>query len=144
MKEKERDFHTRLQLVGSESEFKNLLRSPGIDSQPCGPVRQPYLTYRPARLHTGCRNRFLGSLNVYKYGLRVFSHGTGKGVVRKLWKHKVNNCRRVTSMSSLNVCCTNRKRWWVRFWQLILLFSNCQWWHVYSVNTVLILHDWKN
>jgi hypothetical protein len=29
----------------------DLLRSPGIDSQPGGPVRQPYLTYRPARLH---------------------------------------------------------------------------------------------
>jgi hypothetical protein len=27
------------------SEFVNLLRSPGIDSQPGGPVRQPYLTY---------------------------------------------------------------------------------------------------
>ncbi len=29
----------------------NLLRSPGIDSQPGVPERQPYLTYRPARLH---------------------------------------------------------------------------------------------
>jgi hypothetical protein len=28
-----------------------LLWSPGIDSQPGGSVRQPYLTYRPARLH---------------------------------------------------------------------------------------------
>ncbi len=29
----------------------NLLRSPWIDSQPRGPVRQPYSSYRPARLH---------------------------------------------------------------------------------------------
>ncbi len=29
----------------------NLLRSPGVDSQPDGPVRQPYLSYRPAMLH---------------------------------------------------------------------------------------------
>ncbi len=34
-----------------EPEFVILLRSPGIDSQPGGPLRQPYLTYRPARLH---------------------------------------------------------------------------------------------
>jgi hypothetical protein len=53
--------------------FVNLLRSPGIDSQPGGPVRQPYLTYRPDRLHRLAEsipwNRFLGSLNVYKYRL---------------------------------------------------------------------------
>ncbi len=30
----------------SEPQFVNLLRSPGIDSQRGGPVRQPYLTYR--------------------------------------------------------------------------------------------------
>ncbi len=30
-----------------EPDFVNLLRSPGIDSQPGGPVRQPYMTYRP-------------------------------------------------------------------------------------------------
>ncbi len=35
----------------TEPEFVNLFRSPGIDFQPGGPVRQPYLTYRPARLH---------------------------------------------------------------------------------------------
>ncbi len=34
-----------------EHVFVNLLRSPGIDSQPGGPVRQCCLTYRPARLH---------------------------------------------------------------------------------------------
>ncbi len=35
----------------SEPEFVNLLRSSGNDSQHGGPVRQPFLTYRPARLH---------------------------------------------------------------------------------------------
>ncbi len=47
-----------------------LLRGPGI-----GPVRKPYLSYRPARLQRLSesihRNRFLGSLNVYNYGLRL-------------------------------------------------------------------------
>ncbi len=38
------------------------LRSPGIDSQPGGPVRQPYLSYRPTRAGIikeamGARNR---------------------------------------------------------------------------------------
>ncbi len=36
----------------TEPEFVNLLRSTGIDSQPGGPVRQPYLTYRLARLQS--------------------------------------------------------------------------------------------
>jgi hypothetical protein len=35
----------------AEPVFVNLERSPGIDSQPGGPVRQAYLSYRPARLH---------------------------------------------------------------------------------------------
>ncbi len=34
-----------------EPEFANILKSPGIDSQPGGPVRQSYLTYRPALVH---------------------------------------------------------------------------------------------
>ncbi len=63
-------------LVLPEPVFVNLLRSPWIDSQPDGPVRQPYLLYRPAMLHrqveSNPRNRFLVSLNVYKYGLRPF------------------------------------------------------------------------
>jgi hypothetical protein len=62
-----RDYH-RMILVRSEPVFVNLLRSSGIDSQPGGPVRQPYLSYRPA-IYLGWRNRFLVSLNVYKYGL---------------------------------------------------------------------------
>jgi hypothetical protein len=40
-------------------EFVNLLRSLGIDSQPGGPVRQPYLTYRPPKAG---RIDFLGSI----------------------------------------------------------------------------------
>jgi hypothetical protein len=58
----------------AETVFVNLLWSPGIDPSPGGPVQQPYLSYRPARLHSLAesipRNRFLGSINVYKYGLR--------------------------------------------------------------------------
>jgi hypothetical protein len=35
----------------AELVFVDLLRSPEIDSQPGGPVRQSYLSYRPAKLH---------------------------------------------------------------------------------------------
>jgi hypothetical protein len=56
-----------------EPEFVNLLRSPRINYQPDGPVQQPYFSYRPAMLQRLAelkpRNRFLVSLNVYKYGL---------------------------------------------------------------------------
>ncbi len=59
-----------------EPEFVNLLRNLGIDSQPGGQVRQPYLMYQPAGLHRLAEsipwNRFLGSLNVYKFGLCTF------------------------------------------------------------------------
>jgi hypothetical protein len=37
-------------VVSTESLFVNLLMSPGVDSQPEGPVPQPYLSYRPTRL----------------------------------------------------------------------------------------------
>jgi hypothetical protein len=57
----------------AEPEFWNLLRSPGIDSHPGESVRPSYLTYRSARLHCLAEsipwNQFLGSLNVYKFGL---------------------------------------------------------------------------
>jgi hypothetical protein len=50
-------------------------KEPGIDSQPGQSVRQPYLLYRLARVHKLAesipRNRFLGSINIYKYGLRL-------------------------------------------------------------------------
>jgi hypothetical protein len=66
----------RIRGLLSEPEFINLLRSPRIDSQPCGPVRKPYLKYRPARLHRLAEsipesipwNRFLGSLNIHSFG----------------------------------------------------------------------------
>jgi hypothetical protein len=56
--------------------FVKLLRSPGIDSQPGGPLRQPYLTYRRARLHWLAEsipwNRLLGSLKFTNSGLFIF------------------------------------------------------------------------
>ncbi len=62
-----------LYLQRSEPEFVDLPRSPGIDSQPGGPVRQPYLTYWPGRLQRLTEsipwNRLLGSLNVNKFRL---------------------------------------------------------------------------
>ncbi len=65
--------HTCVCVWTSETVLVNLLRSPGIDSQLGGQVRQPYLSYRPARQHrlekSIPRNRFLGSFNVYKYGI---------------------------------------------------------------------------
>jgi hypothetical protein len=69
----ESDLQSLFGLLCTEPVFVDLLRSPGIDSQPGGSVRQPYLSYRPARLHRLAesvpRNRFLGPINVYKYGL---------------------------------------------------------------------------
>ncbi len=43
----------------TEPIFENLLRSPRIDSQPGGPVRQPYLS-SDLPGYIGWRNRFLG------------------------------------------------------------------------------------
>ncbi len=65
---------------GPEPEFVNLLRSPGIESQPMvAPVRQP----SPARLYKRGesipRNRSLDSWNVYKSGLRVVGRRCGGG-----------------------------------------------------------------
>jgi hypothetical protein len=59
-------------IFNSEAVFINLLRSPGIDSQPWRACT-PTLLVVPARwLHRLAesipRNRFLGSINVYKYG----------------------------------------------------------------------------
>jgi hypothetical protein len=65
----------------TEPVFVNLSRSPGIEYQPGGPVPQPCLSYRPARLHRLAelipRIRFLGSLNVHKYGLCTVRPGNG-------------------------------------------------------------------
>jgi hypothetical protein len=86
-------------LLFPEPVFVNFLRSPGIDSQPGRPVRQPYLSYRPTRLHGLAelipRNRFLCFLNVYKYGLRVCP------LVYKSWCHQTkflavpSRCRQI-------------------------------------------------
>jgi hypothetical protein len=48
-------------LIGWKSEpvFVDLLRGPGIDSQPGGPVRNPICRTGPPG-YIGCRNRFLG------------------------------------------------------------------------------------
>jgi len=50
-------------------------KEPRNRSQPGRPVGQPYLSYRSARLHRLAesipRNRFLGSIPVYKPGLRM-------------------------------------------------------------------------
>ncbi len=61
-----------------EPKFLNLLKSPEIDSQPGGPVRHPYLTYRTARLHRLAEsipwNRYLGSFNYSKFRLWTLQH----------------------------------------------------------------------
>ncbi len=57
----------------SEPVFVNIFKEPRYRFQPGGPVRQPYLTYRPSRLHRLAEsiswNLFLGSFNVYKFWL---------------------------------------------------------------------------
>jgi hypothetical protein len=63
-------------LVHTEPLLVNLLRSPGIGSQQWwAGIGQPFLTYRPPRLHRLAEsipwNRFRGSLNIYKVGLSI-------------------------------------------------------------------------
>jgi hypothetical protein len=58
-----------------ESEFVNLLRSPGIENQPGLAAGKTTLFDVPTRQDTWLAelipwNRLLGSLNVYKFGLR--------------------------------------------------------------------------
>ncbi len=55
------------------------LRSPGIDSQSGSPVRQPYLTYRPARLH-----RLAESMELTTGLCKRFTN-SGSGVVTGGW-----------------------------------------------------------
>ncbi len=58
-----------------------------------GPIRQPYLTYQPARLHRLAEsvawNRFLDFLNVYKFGLTGFllSLALDRGSTQRFSKH---------------------------------------------------------
>ncbi len=56
--------------VYREPVFVSLLWSPGIDSQPGGPVRQPYLSYRPARLY-----RLAESITGLLKGLQIRAQG---------------------------------------------------------------------
>jgi hypothetical protein len=66
-------YNVELDQSYTEPVFVDLLRRPGIDSQPGGPVRNPscrtgppgYIGWR----NRFPRNRFLGSINVYKSGL---------------------------------------------------------------------------
>ncbi len=61
----------------SEPVFVTLLWSPGTDFQTGWPVRPPYFCYTGQPDYIGWRNRFLGSLNVYKYGLWFGGHTSG-------------------------------------------------------------------
>ncbi len=63
---------TELTIICPEPEFANLLKSPWIDSEPGGPVRQPYLTYRPARL-----NRMAESIPGLLKNLKIRAHKRG-------------------------------------------------------------------
>jgi hypothetical protein len=73
--------------------FLNLFRSPGIDSLG-GPVRQPYLSYRLARRYwlaeSVPRNRFLGSLNVYKYGLWIIAGIKSFSILTSITQSRLN------------------------------------------------------
>jgi hypothetical protein len=70
-----RNYHSVTVPRHPEPVFVNLLRNPGIGSQPGGPVRQPYPTGPPGYIGGGIDTLesipglFKGSLNVYKYGL---------------------------------------------------------------------------
>ncbi len=90
--------------VKPESEFLNLLGSPWIDSQHGGAIKQPFMTYRPARLciHRLAEsipwNRFLGSLRVYKFWL-----WSGLQAFRKANYSVFKICSKTTCSVSLHV-----------------------------------------
>jgi hypothetical protein len=79
-------------------------KEPRIDFQPDGSVRQPYFLYRSARLHriaeSTPRNRFLGSLNVYKYGLRLFNQFQTEVLIQ--WYIKGTGSRYITKFMDKN------------------------------------------
>jgi hypothetical protein len=73
--------------LSSQPEFVNLLRRPGINSQPGGPIRQPWLTYQAAGLHRPAEvipwNRlllFLKSLQIRALSFSRFSCSVSKFV----------------------------------------------------------------
>jgi hypothetical protein len=91
--------------------FVNLLRSPGIDSQPGGPVKKPYLTYRPARL--------LDSLESIPGLLRRLQ-------IRALFKLKTSPdrlCFAITNIVCVQAprrrrsCTRSRARAWCTWWR---------------------------
>ncbi len=62
----------------TEPVFVDLLRIPGIDSQPGGPVRQPYLLYWPTVLH-GLAESIPGLLKSLQIrALETFGNGTSE------------------------------------------------------------------
>ncbi len=110
-------------LYGCSAElvFVDLLRCPRIDSQPGGPVRQPYFSFRPDRLYRLAksipRNRFLGSINVYKYGLcwkkvRMASHlylytGIIWGLIKRTKSPKLSAVRRKSTWKDIHFVVPN-------------------------------------
>jgi hypothetical protein len=66
--------------------FVDLLRIPGIDSQPGGPVRQPYCRAGPPG-YIGRRNRFLGI--DFWASLTFTNTGSGRRLSRR--KYGANN-----------------------------------------------------
>jgi len=61
----------------SEADFVNLLRGPGIHFQLGGPVRQPYLTYRPSWAPETLTNS--GSVNDGRKNTHNMYHSTLQG-----------------------------------------------------------------
>jgi hypothetical protein len=86
-----------------EPEFVSLLRIPGIDSQAGGPKRQPYVIYRPARLH-----RLAESIPGF------FNTDTGSEYLSYIYLGSsvclsschIPSCRPVTFLSSCHICGT--------------------------------------
>ncbi len=91
----------------AEPVFVEPLRRPEIDSQPGGPVRQPCMLYRLARQHMLAasipRNRFLGSINLYKYGLRAGICSRVKGWKIDSWNRLGNKYGIEVPMSHVHV-----------------------------------------
>ncbi len=73
----------------SVPKFVNLLRSPGIDYQPGGPVRQPYLTWIFSYL----------SKCFYTYNMGQWKYDIMEHYGSPVWKYKV--MKRITSGSPL-------------------------------------------
>ncbi len=87
-------------ILDTEPVFAKLLRSLRIDSQPGGPVRQPYLPYRPARLH-----RFLESIPGLLKRLQ------SRALMRKLGlKLRLSPLKRIQTKHSSKITATVRPK----------------------------------